>query len=523
MASQPGRTLFLPFPSPGKKPGVLFQVSSKLPAMDWWKGPFRFDHSIFRTRSIADLVEQSKGEHALKKVLGPFELIMLGVGAIVGTGIFVVTGVAAANYSGPALVVSFAIAGVACAFAALCYAEFATTVPIAGSAYTYSYASLGEIWAWIIGWDLILEYTVAIAAVAIGWSGYMVSLLAGAGITFPAALANPPGVSGGIVNLPAILIIALITGLLIIGVRESATVNNIIVLVKLSVVLLFIYLGVSHVNPVNWTPFIPYGWGGVIAGAAIVFFAYIGFDAVSTAAEEVREPQKSLPVGIIGSLVICTALYIIVSAILTGMVPYLEFRDTSAPVAYALTRIGISWGAALVSVGAICGITSVILVLLYGQTRIFFAMARDGLLPCTFGTVHPVFRTPVKVTLLVGCVTASIAALLPLTTVAELVNIGTLAAFIIVAAGILVLRRTRPDLERPFRTPFVPWVPILCILFCLGLILALPTITHLRFVLWLLIGLVIYLLYGVKHARAAGSALEACERGDGRADSGPGE
>jgi basic amino acid/polyamine antiporter, APA family len=477
------------------------------------KWPFRLpDHSMFRTRSITDLIEGSKGEHSLKKVLGPFELVMLGVGAIVGTGIFVVTGVAAANYSGPALVVSFSIAGTACVFAALCYAEFATVVPIAGSAYTYSYASLGEIWAWIIGWDLILEYSVSIAAVAIGWSGYMVNLLAGAGITFPAAFANPPGVSGGIVNLPAILIIGIITGLLILGVRESARVNNVIVLVKLSVIMLFLYLGVSRVNPVNWTPFFPYGWSGVITGAAIVFFAYIGFDAVSTAAEEVRDPQKNLPIGIIGSLIICTILYIVVSAVLTGMVPYLEFKNTAAPVAYALTRIGISWGAALISVGAICGITSVILVLLYGQTRIFFAMARDGLLPCSFGTVHPVLRTPVRVTLLVGAATATIASLLPLTSVAELVNIGTLAAFIIVASGVLVLRRTRPDLERPFRTPLVPLVPVLCILSCFGLILALPTITHLRFVIWLAIGLVIYFSYGMKNARATtGSALEACK------------
>ncbi|HXW98237.1 MAG TPA: amino acid permease, partial [Methanomicrobiales archaeon] len=358
--------------------------------------------------------------------------------------------------------------------------------------------------------------------VAIGWSGYLVNLLAGIGIQFPAAFANPPGVSGGIVNLPAILIIAIITGLLIIGVKESAKVNNVIVLVKLSVIGLFLYLGFSHVNPMNWSPFLPYGWGGVITGAAIVFFAYIGFDAVSTAAEEVRDPQRNLPIGIIGSLIICTFLYIVVSAVLTGMVPYLDFKNTSAPVAYALVRIGISWGAALVSVGAICGITSVILVLLYGQTRIFFAMSRDGLLPCSFGTVHKTLRTPVKVTLLVGTTTAILASLLPLTSIAELVNIGTLAAFIIVSSGVLVLRRTRPDLERPFRTPLVPWVPALCIVACLGLILALPTITHLRFVIWLVIGLVIYLSYGVKHARASGSALDACDGPGSEGPRGPG-
>jgi basic amino acid/polyamine antiporter, APA family len=462
---------------------------------------FRNYSSIFETKPIAKLMECTGGVHGLKKVLSPFELTLLGIGAIIGTGIFVITGVVAANYSGPALVVSFIISGIVCAFAALSYAEFAAMVPVAGSAYTYGYASLGEIWAWIIGWDLILEYSVSIAAVAVGWSGYMVNLLAAAGISLPAALINPPGTAGGMVNLPAILIILAITALLIIGVKESARVNNVIVLVKIGVILLFLFLASSHINPANWTPFMPYGWTGVVTGAAIVFFAYIGFDAVSTAAEEVQDPQRNVPIGIISSLVVATVLYIAVSAVLTGIVPYLAFKNTSAPVAFALGQIGISWGSALVSVGAICGITSVLIVLLYGQTRIFFAMSRDGLLPPVFRELHPVYRTPVKVTLLVGIVTAVIASLLPLQTIAELVNIGTLAAFIIVSLGVIVLRRTRPEIERPFRCPFVPWVPLLCIITCGILIVMLPFVTHLRFVIWLALGLVVYFAYSVHHTR----------------------
>jgi APA family basic amino acid/polyamine antiporter len=457
--------------------------------------------NLFQTKSIAKLMECTKGEHGLKKVLTPFELTLLGVGAIIGTGIFVITGVVAADYSGPALVVSFIIAGIVCAFAALSYAEFAAMVPVAGSAYTYGYASLGEIWAWIIGWDLILEYSVSSAAVAVGWSGYMVNLLGGAGIIMPPVFINPPGVNGGIINLPAILIIFLVTLLLIVGVKESARINNAIVLVKVGVILLFLFLAFGHINPVNWIPFMPFGWNGVLTGAAIVFFAFIGFDAVSTAAEEVKDPQKNLPVGIIGSLVIATVLYISVSAVLTGIVPYTLFRNTSAPVAFALGQIGIGWGSALVSVGAICGITSVLIVLLYGQSRVFFAMSRDGLLPGVFRELHPVFRTPLKVTILVGAVTAVIASLLPLQTIAELVNIGTLAAFIIVSLGVIMLRRTRPELDRPFRCPFVPAVPLLCIVSCSILIFMLPTVTHLRFVIWLAIGLAIYLLYGMKHSR----------------------
>jgi APA family basic amino acid/polyamine antiporter len=310
-------------------------------------------NSLFRTRPIRDLVAETHDGLGLKKVLGPFELVMLGIGAVIGTGIFVLTGIAAANYSGPALVLSFVVAGLACGFAGLCYAEFAAMVPAAGSAYTYGYAALGELWAWIIGWDLILEYTVAVSAVAIGWSGYVVALLQSVGIHLPAMLVNAPGVNGGLINLPAIIIISAITFLLAIGVKESASFNNVIVAIKVIVILIFIAIGIFHVKPANWSPFMPFGWAGVFKGAAIIVFAYLGFDAVSTAAEEVKNPQKNLPIGIIGSLVICTILYIAVSAILTGLVPYLQFKDTAAPVAFALQQIGIHWGSALVSLGAI--------------------------------------------------------------------------------------------------------------------------------------------------------------------------
>lgn len=457
-------------------------------------------NKIFRVKPINQLLQDGEGGKSLNKVLGSFELTMLGVGAIIGTGIFVLTGVAAANYSGPALILSFIISGLACAFAGLCYAEFAAMVPVAGSAYTYGYAALGEIWAWIIGWDLILEYAVAIAAVAIGWSGYIVNLLSAIGINLPKQIINAPGVNGGVINLPAILIIAVITGLLIIGVKESTTVNNIMVGIKLIVVLLFIIIGVTHVKPSNWTPFMPYGWKGVFQGASIIFFAYIGFDAVSTAAEEVKNPQKDLPRGIILSLIICTILYIVVSAILTGMVPYIQFKETSAPVAFALQQIGINWGSALVSVGAVCGITSVLLVMMFGQTRVFFAMSRDGLLPKVFGEVHSKFRTPVKSTVLVGIVTALMAGFTPIGIVAELTNIGTLAAFMIVSAAVIVLRKKRPDLKRSFKCPMVPAVPMMAILFCGYLIYSLPRITQYRFIAWLAIGLVVYFMYGIKHS-----------------------
>jgi APA family basic amino acid/polyamine antiporter len=462
---------------------------------------------LFKTKPIDDLLAEASGKEGLKKVLGAFELTMLGIGAIIGTGIFVLTGVAAANYSGPALVISFIISALACCFAALCYAEFASMIPVAGSAYTYGYAALGEIWGWIIGWDLILEYTVAIAAVAIGWSGYVVSLFKAGGIILTPSLVNAPGVEGGMINLPAVGIIAVITCLLIVGVKQTANVNNIIVGIKLAVILLFIVLGVGHVHPSNWHPFMPYGWGGVLQGAAIIFFAYIGFDAVSTASEECKNPAKDMPKGIIGSLIICTILYIIVSLILTGMVPYLQFKNTSAPVAYALQSVGINWGAALVSVGALCGITSVLLVMMFGQTRVFFAMSRDGLLPKVFGAVHPKYGTPAKSTVLVGVMTAIIAAWLPIGLVAELTNIGTLAAFIIVSIAVIVLRKTRPDIKRNFKCPGSPFTPLLSVFFCGLLIYKLPHVTQIRFVVWLLIGFIVYFTYSYKH-----STMQIAER-----------
>jgi len=454
---------------------------------------------IFRKKSIKSLLEGTQGEQSLKKALGSFELTMLGIGAIVGSGIFVLTGVAAAKFSGPALVLSFIVAGFACTFAALCYAEFAAMIPVAGSAYTYGYASLGEIWAWTIGWDLILEYAVAIGAVAIGWSGYIVNLLKNIGIFLPESLVNSP-LDGGIVNLPAMLIIGVISLLLITGVQESAKFNNIIVAIKLGIIFLFIFLAVGHVKPANWHPFMPYGFSGVLQGAAYVFFAYIGFDAVSTAAEEVKNPQKDLPKGIITSLLICTVLYIIVSAILTGVVPYLNYMNTAAPVAFALEQIGINWGSALVSVGAVFGLTSVLLVMMFGQTRIFFAMSRDGLLPEVIGGINKKTKTPVNSTIIVGVATALIAGFLPIGIVSELTNIGTLAAFIIVSLGIIALRKKRPDINRPFKCPLVPITPIISALACLGLIWQLQTATKIRFVVWFVLGIIVYFIYGIHHS-----------------------
>lgn len=455
---------------------------------------------MLQKKPLQPLVRECSVHSMLKRVLSPWELLFLGIGATVGAGIFIVTGVAAGDYAGPAVILSFVISGVVAVFAAMCYVELAAMIPCAGSAYTYAYAGLGEIFAWIIGWDMILEYAFSISAVAVGWSGYVSSLSANAGLPLPAALANPYGVSGGVVNLPAIFIILVITALLIFGVQESAKVNNIIVIVKIGVILLFLFLAFGHIDAANYTPFMPYGWTGVMAGAAVVFFAYIGFDAVTTAAEETENPKRNLPIGIIGSALVVMVLYIAVAAALTGVIPYTLLTGNEAPISFALTRIGYPWGAALVSIGAIAGLTSVLIVTLYGQTRIFYAMSRDGLLPSFFAYVHPVYRTPALITLITGGVTAAIAGLLPLGIIVELVNIGTLTSFLFVAIIVLVLRRTDPDAPRPFQTPLVPWVPALCIIFCITLASFLPVFTLLRFLIWLVAGLIVYFLYGQYHS-----------------------
>ncbi|MFX3616867.1 MAG: amino acid permease [Sporolactobacillus sp.] len=457
---------------------------------------------IFSTKPVKQLIAETEGKQGLKKSLGAFDLTLLGIGCIIGTGIFVLTGVAAAKFSGPALVISFILAGLACVFAALCYAEFSAAVPVAGSAYTFGYAGLGEIWAWIIGWDLILEYAVGIATVAIGWSGYVVNLLKNIGINLPAAITQSP-FTGGVINVPAVIIIGLIAWLLISGVRNTSNVNGTIVIIKSAAVILFILLAVWFIKPHNWVPFMPFGFKGVVSGAAYVFFAYIGFDAVSTAAEEARNPQKDMPKGIIYSLLICTVLYIIVSAIMTGVVKYTAFgtpAGSAAPVAYALDQIGIGWGSIIVSVGAICGITSVLLVLMFGQSRIFFAMARDGLIPRVLGRVSEKHKTPALSTIIVSVLCALTAGFFPIDIVAELTNIGTLFAFIIVCAGVLVLRYKQPNMNRPFKTPWFPVVPILGILSCAYLITGLQPVTWIRFVVWLIIGLIVYFGYSIRHS-----------------------
>ncbi|MBB3906435.1 amino acid permease [Anoxybacillus rupiensis] len=468
--------------------------------------------SLFRKKSIDVLLKEAGGKGAsLKKSLSAFDLTMLGVGAIIGTGIFVLTGVAAAEHAGPALVISFILSGLACVFAALCYAEFASTVPVSGSAYTYSYAAFGELIAWILGWDLILEYGVASSAVAAGWSGYFQGLLAGFGIELPKALTSAyDPAKGTFIDLPAILIVLLIVLLLTRGVKESARFNAVMVIIKVAVVLLFLAVGAWYVKPDNWTPFMPYGFSGVATGAATVFFAYIGFDAVSTAAEEVRNPQRDMPIGIIASLLICTALYIVVSLVLTGIVPY-DQLNVKNPVAFALNYIHQDWVAGFISLGAITGITTVLLVMMYGQTRLFYAISRDGLLPKVFSRVSQQKQVPYVNTWLTGLIVAFFAGVVPLNKLAELTNIGTLFAFITVSIGVLVLRRTQPDLKRAFKTPLVPWVPLLAVAFCGYLVLQLPATTWIGFGSWLIIGLVIYFAYGRRHSTLNGPA-EANEK-----------
>ncbi|WEF34398.1 amino acid permease [Pseudoduganella chitinolytica] len=458
--------------------------------------------SIFRTKNLDDMVAAGRHPGGLKKVLGPFDLVLMGIGAIVGTGIFVLTGTGALT-AGPALPLSFIIAAFACAFAALCYAEFASTVPVAGSIYTYSYATLGELVAWMIGWDLMLEYGLATSAVSVGWSGYFQSLIAGAGWHLPDALTAAPGAVPGketYFNLPALLIMLVLTGLLSLGVRESARLNNVMVAIKVGVVLLFIIVGVRHVEPVNWQPFMPYGHSGVLGAAALVFFAFIGFDAVTSAAEEVKRPDRDLPIGIIGSLAVCTLLYVVVSGIMTGIVPFRQFEGVDHPVSLALKFAGENWVASFVDAGAILGMTTVILVMLYGQTRVIFAMSRDGLLPKRLSTIHPKYGTPFFATWVVGIIFALIAALIPLDTLAKLVNMGTLAAFCLVSVAVVVLRKKRPDLPRAFRCPGVPVIPALAVICCLGLMTYLSLETWLAFGAWLLLGLIVYFAYARKRS-----------------------
>lgn len=457
--------------------------------------------SLFRTKNI-DAMLAATGHAGLKKVLGPVDLVMLGIGAIIGTGIFVLTGTGAVT-AGPALTLSFIVSAMACGFAALCYAEFASAIPVSGSIYTYCYATLGEIVAWMIGWDMLLEYGLATSTVSVGWSGYSQSLMAGFGLALPAALTAAPGAVPGvptILNLPASLIMLAITWLVSYGVRESSRLNNLMVAIKLGVVLLFIGVGVWHVKPANWHPFAPFGATGVFNAAALVFFAFIGFDAVTSAAEEVHNPRRDLPIGIIGSLAICTVLYVIVAAIMTGIVPYAKFAGVDHPVSLALQFAGQNWVAGFVDLGAILGMTTVILVMTYGQTRIIFAMSRDGLLPERFSAVHPVHATPYFATWAVGIVFAAIAAFVPLKVLAELVNIGTLAAFTLISISVLVLRRTHPGLPRTFRCPGVPVVPMLAAGFCLFLMAHLQALTWVAFLIWLMLGLAIYFLYARRNA-----------------------
>ena len=472
---------------------------------------------LFSTKSVAELCDFG-ASNELNRTLDARALVLLGIGAVIGTGIFVLTGTAAANHAGPALMLSFVIAGLGCAFAGLCYAEFAAMIPVSGSAYSYSYATLGEFIAWFIGWNLILEYLFAASTVAVGWSGYVVSLVEQFGVQLPDALTNAPFTkgkghfeivaTGALINLPAVIIVAAITTLCYVGIRQSARFNSLVVVIKVVVILLFIGFGVWYVNGANWEPFIPentgqfgrFGWSGVLQAAGIIFFAYIGFDAVSTAAQEAKNPQRDMPIGIMGSLLICTVLYVAVAAVLTGMVPYAEL-DSPAPVALALDRYPqIGWLAGLIKLGAIAGMTSVILVMMLGQPRIFYCMSRDGLLPPALRKVHPKYRTPYVGTVITGVFAAAIAGLFPVTILGELVSIGTLLAFTTVCIGVLVLRYTKPEIPRPFRVR-APWVVCtLGALICIVMIIALPRDTWVRLLAWTVIGVAVYFFYGYRHS-----------------------
>jgi basic amino acid/polyamine antiporter, APA family len=513
--------------------------------------------NLLRTKPLDTIMQESAehGEHSLRRALGPVNLITLGIGAIIGTGIFVLTGQAAATDAGPAIVLSFILAGIGCTFAGLCYTEFAALIPVAGSAYTYGYATLGEIFAWIIGWDLVLEYSFGAATVASGWSGYFISLLRDCGLHIPPQWAATPGTemvlyhgrwsalrtigpalqAAGVdprtlphviarFNLVAFLAIAVVTTVLIIGVRESANVNSAMVMIKLLVVFVFIGLAtifvLKHpaVAAANWHPFVPpnggefgaFGWSGIARGAAVIFFAYIGFDAVSTSAQEAKNPQKDMPVGIIGSLIICTILYIVVAGLLTAIVPY-SALNVADPVAVGVEAIGVHWGSILVDAGVVAGLASVMLVMLFGQSRVLYSMSKDGLLPKWASAIHPRFRTPWITSIVVGVFAATFASVLTIKDLSELVNIGTLLAFVIVCAGIWILRVRRPTLERPFKTPWVPVVPILGATISLGMMASLPRTTWLRLIIWLIVGMVIYFGYGRHHSRVQMAAKTAPE------------
>jgi basic amino acid/polyamine antiporter, APA family len=494
---------------------------------------------VFLKKPLSMLLAEARGENRLRRVLGPIQLTSLGVGAIIGAGIFVATGAAAHNIAGPALMLSYVVAGMTCVFAALCYAEFASMVPVAGSAYTYAFATLGELFAWIIGWDLVLEYAVGAATVANGWSGYFQSLLPKLGLHLPAAVSQPPFAydanlgrfvgTEGIINLPAVLIVAVVTAVLVKGIQESASFNAAMVGIKVAAVLFVIIVGAFYVSPANWRPFAPYGWTGVsifgyhvagqtdtggqpvglLAGAAIIFFAYIGFDSVSTHAEEARQPNRDVPKGIIASLLICTVLYIAVVAVLTGMVPYTQI-DENAGVSSAFKVVGLGWAEVIISIAGVAGITSVLLVLMLSGPRVFLAMARDGMVPREFfGSVHPRFRTPWKSTILIGVFVGALAGFMPLGALLNLTNIGTLLAFSIVCVAVLIMRKIHPEAERPFRCPWVPVVPICGVLSCLLLMFSLPAANWWRLGIWLVIGLVIYFSYSQKHSVVAQSARRA--------------